>query len=62
MSRSRDIRNEEFYAMKREERRSDRSRRREFVEGEPKLDEKLQLRRPDVGRSLWTETTSDDDE
>jgi hypothetical protein len=59
-----DARDEEFYTMKREERRADRHHHREFVEQE--------LEKPNstidfdsegsMWDDLWTEITSDNDE
>jgi hypothetical protein len=59
-----DVRDEEeFYAMKREERRADRRRRREYAEAE--LENPNSSNDFDSDGLLWnnlcTETTSDDD-
>jgi hypothetical protein len=61
-----DIRDEEaFFAMKREERRVDRHRRREYAERElenPNTMEDFEDEDGKMFNDLWTETTSDDDE
>jgi hypothetical protein len=59
-----DVRNEEFYAMKREERRTGRRRRWEFAEQElenPNSTKNFDSDGP-MWNDLWTETTSSDDE
>jgi hypothetical protein len=61
-----DVRDEEaFFAMKREERRADRRRRREYAERElenPNTTEDFEDEDGQMFNDLWTETTSDDDE
>jgi hypothetical protein len=55
---------EEFFAMKRRERRAEHRRRREFTEQElenPNTTEDFDSDGP-MCNVLWTETTSDDDE
>jgi hypothetical protein len=60
-----DVRDEEeFFAMKREERITNRHRRRTFAEQElenPNTTEEFESDGP-MWNDLWTETTSDDDE
>jgi hypothetical protein len=58
-----DVRNKEFYVMKRKERRADRCRRGEFAEQElenPNSTADFDSNGP-MWNDLWTETTSDDE-
>jgi hypothetical protein len=60
-----DVRNmEEFFAMKREERRADRCRRREYAERElenPNTTEDFEDSNRQMFNNLWSEPTSDDE-
>jgi hypothetical protein len=59
-----DVRDEEFFVMKREERRADCRRRREYAERElenPNTTEDFEDSNGQMFNDLWTETISDDD-